>query len=117
VISSAALESLRGDHSAAWQEQRRYTPSTIRALAADAGLEVERVSFMFASLFPLTYTVRLGQRLLRPLRGHRIDSEIGVPPAPINAVLTWIVRGEAALARHVRMPIGSSLLMVARKPR
>lgn len=116
VISAAALEMLRGDHSEAWEERRRYTPAMMRALAVDTGLEVERVSFMFASVFPLTYAVRLAQRLMRPLREHRIDSDIAVPAAPINAVLTWIVRGEAALARHMPMPIGSSLLLVARKP-
>ncbi len=90
VISSAALEVLRGDHSDVWHEQRRYTPATIRALATDAGLTVERISFMFGSVFPLTFAVRLGQRLLRPLRQHRADAEIAVPPAPINTVLTWM---------------------------
>jgi SAM-dependent methyltransferase len=116
VISVAALEVLRGDHAEAWQEQRRYTPAMLRALAADTGLSVERVSFMFASVFPLTLAVRLGQRWLRPIRCHLIDSDIAVPAAPVNAALTWLVRAEAALARRVPMPIGSSLLLVARKP-
>jgi SAM-dependent methyltransferase len=115
MISVAALDLLRGDHAEAWQEQRRYTPAMLRALAADTGLAVERVSFMFASLFPLMLGVRLMQRCLRPIRDHKVDSDIAVPAAPINAALTWLVRREAALARHVPMPIGSSLLMVARR--
>jgi len=38
-----------------------------------------------------------------------------VPVEPINLLLTTLVSAEAALVRHVPMPIGSSLLVVARK--
>jgi hypothetical protein len=34
----------------------------------------------------------------------------------VNGVLTWMLKAEAALSRRVPMPIGSSLLVVARKP-
>jgi hypothetical protein len=40
---------------------------------------------------------------------------MAVPWGPVNAVLGWLVRGEAALARRFPMPIGSSLLVVGRK--
>jgi SAM-dependent methyltransferase len=116
VITMAALEMLRGDHSESWQEVRRYTPDMVRALMAQAGLRVERVSFLFGSLFPLMWSVRFVQRLLRPFRAHRPDSDIAVPPAPINGLLTALVLAEARMARHVSLPVGSSLLVVARKP-
>ena len=115
VLTLAALESLRGDHAVVWEEKRRYTPAMARRLVEGAGLEPLRVSFLFASLFPLMLSVRLAQRALRPFRGVRPDADIAVPAAPVNAALTWLVRGEAALARRVPMPIGSSLLVVARK--
>lgn len=116
LVTMAALEVLRGDHSEAWQEVRRYTPAIARRLVSAAGLRVERVSFLFASLFPMILTVRTWQRLLRPFRQPRADSDIAVPAAPINAALTWLVSGEAALARRLPMPLGSTLLVVARKP-
>lgn len=117
VVTVAALEMLRGDHSEAWGEQRRYTPTMVRRLAEDAGLQVERVAYLFGSLFPLMVTVRAWQRLRRRLgRPPRPDSDIAVPPDPINRVLALLVSGEAALARQVRLPVGSSLLLVARKP-
>ena len=116
VITVAALDVLRGDHSEAWQEVRRYTPATARVLVEAAGLRAERVSFVFASLFPLMVVVRFAQRLSRRFRAHNADADIAVPIAPVNALLTALVSGEAALARHVPMPIGSSLLVVARKP-
>jgi len=103
---------------AVWQEVRRYRPGTLTRLLADAGLAPpHRMKFTFASVFPLMLAVRVTQRLLRPYRPLRPDTDIAVPPAPVNALLTGLLRAEAALSRHVPMPIGSSLLVVARKGR
>jgi SAM-dependent methyltransferase len=116
VITLAALEALRGDHSEVWQEVRRYTPASARRLVEAAGLTPVRVSFMFASLFPLMMSVRIVQRLTKRLgRTVRADSDIAVPIAPLNLFLTALVSAEAALVRRMPMPIGSSLLVVARK--
>jgi SAM-dependent methyltransferase len=116
VVTMAALELLRGDHSESWQEVRRYTPAAARALFVRAGLHVERVTFLFGSLFPLMLAVRLMQRLLRPFRAHRPDTDIAVPSRPVNAVLTGLVMAEASVARRFPIPVGSSLLVVGKKP-
>ena len=115
VISMAALQILHGDHSEVWQEYRRYTRGSARALAEQAGLRVERVAFMFALLFPVLLVSRGVQRLTRRYREVRDDTDITIPPAPINALLSGLLRVEAALSRRVAMPVGSSLLVVARK--
>ena len=117
VLTVAAFEALRGDHSEAWQEVRRYTPRAARRLVEAAGLRPERVAFLFASLFPLMFAVRRTQRLMRPFRELRPDTDIGLPSGPVNAALSAVVTVEAALARRIPMPIGSSLLVVATKPR
>jgi ubiquinone/menaquinone biosynthesis C-methylase UbiE len=116
VLNVTALELLRGDHSDVWSELRRYTPQTAARLIEDAGLQVARITYLFASLVPLMLAVRRVQRMLRPFRAPRGDSDLAVPPAPVNAILTGLVNGEAALARRVAMPFGSSLLVVAKKP-
>jgi SAM-dependent methyltransferase len=116
VLNVSALEVLRGDHSESWQEVRRYTPAMLRRLADAAGLRVERLRFLFGSLFPLMVSMRAWQRLQRRRRGPRPASDIAVPPAPINALLTGVVTLEATLAPYVPMPAGSSLLLLARKP-
>jgi SAM-dependent methyltransferase len=115
VASMAALDILHGDHSEVWQEYRRYNRATARALAEQAGLRVERVAFMFATLFPLLVLSRGAQRLTRRFREVRDDSDIGIPPAPVNGLLSWMLAAEAAVSRRVRMPVGSSLLVVARR--
>jgi SAM-dependent methyltransferase len=116
VLTVAAFEILSGDHAEVWSECRRYTPRTARELVGSAGLEVERLSFAFASLFPLMLVVRAAQRLLRPFRNGPSHADIDVPWAPINTGLMMLLDGEAALSRHIDMPIGTSLIIVARKP-
>ena len=116
MLTLAALDMLRGDHAIAWNELRRYTPATARRLVGQAGLRAELVTFMFGSVFPVIASARLLQRVLRPIRGVRDDSDMSVPVAPVNGVLTALVVAEAALARRgIRAPIGSSILVVARK--
>jgi SAM-dependent methyltransferase len=117
VLNVSALELLRADHAEVWNERRRYTPASAGRLVGDAGLQVVRISFLFASLFPIMLTTRLWQRIVRPFRTPAGDSDLEVPGEPVNAMLTKLVETEAALSRRFRMPIGSSLLIVARKPR
>jgi len=116
VINVTAMEFLRGHHSNFWGEFRRYTRSSGTRLAERAGLEVLQISYLFASLVPMIFTVRRAQQLLRRLWTPRADVDLTVPAAPVNAVLSWMVKGEAALAHRVPLPFGSSLLIVVRKP-
>ena len=116
VLTLAALDFLRGDHAIAWNERRRYTLPKARRLVEQAGLRAELVTFMFGSVFPVIASARLLQRVLRPIRGVKDDSDMSVPVAPVNAALSALVIAETALARHgIRTPVGSSILVVARK--
>jgi hypothetical protein len=58
--------------------------------------------------------LRQRRRGLRP--ENEADSEIAVPPAPINAIMTAVMRLEALWLRAFDEPFGSSLLCLARKP-
>jgi SAM-dependent methyltransferase len=117
VFNFAALEILRGQHSVFAEEVRRYTPRQVRRLLEGAGLRIERLSFVHASLFPIMLPVRVLTRWLgadgEPEAG---EWEIKVPPRPVNAALTLAVGLEALALRAVNMPFGSSLMCVARKP-
>jgi hypothetical protein len=119
VVTAAALDVLRGGHAGTWPEVRRYTTSRMRAIVERAGLKVHRLTYLFASLFPAMLAVRLLSRRSGPSGPPdgmiAEDWEMHVPPAPINAVLTWMLSGEAAISRRLPMPAGSSVLVVARK--
>lgn len=117
LFNFAALEVLRGSHSVFAEEVRRYTPGQVRRLLEGAGLKVERLSFAYASLFPLMLAVRVGHRYFRKGDAESGEWEIEVPAAPVNGLLTAAVGVEALALRAVNMPFGSSLFCLARKPR
>jgi len=58
--------------------------------------------------------VRFAQRLRRG--GHQLsDGELSVPKAPVNLTLSGLLAVESVALRVVDMPLGSSLLTLARK--
>jgi SAM-dependent methyltransferase len=115
VMSVAALDVLRGGHSVLSQEVRRYSRRRLRWLVEDAGLRIERLTFAHASLLPLMLPVRLYQRWAANGALRPGEFDITVPPAPLNAAFSGVLRLEAAALRVIDMPIGSSLLCHARR--
>lgn len=116
VFNFAALEVLRGQHSVFAEEVRRYTPAGVRRLLEGAGFEVERLTFAYASLFPIMLPTRiLGRWMGNNGEPNSGEWEIRVPPAPMNAAFTLAVGAEALALRALNMPFGSSILCIARK--
>ena len=116
VINVAALDMLKGDHSALVSEVRRYTTASLTAKLEPSGFRVERATYTNAVLFPLT----AGARVLQRLRGVRDDGgrrgDFYVPPAPVNALFSGALALEAGLvSAGINMPVGSSVLCLARK--
>jgi len=114
LLNTAALDVLRGSHSVLSMERRRYTSARLKSLLAGNGLQVLRMTFTNMTTFPLT----LASRLLERVRGRASDAsdaDLRVPPAPINALLSGAVAIDGMLLRAVDLPIGSSLLAIARK--
>ena len=112
VLNVAALPLLRGNHSILGGEVQRYTRSGLRNHLERAGFDVRRLTYTNATILPLVAAVRFAQRLAGH---HASDREMTVPPAPLNAALSALLAAEAAALRVVDMPLGSSLLALARK--
>jgi ubiquinone/menaquinone biosynthesis C-methylase UbiE len=113
IVNVAALEALRGNHSILSGEVRRYSRPDLRRRLEAAGFHVTHSTYTNLSILPMVAAVRLQQRF----SGHvESQEEITVPPAPINALLSGLLAIEAAALRVVNMPVGSSLVAVARKP-
>ena len=64
---------------------------------------------------PLILAVRTGQRRMGLATPEEAGTDVVIPSAPVNAMLSGLLRLEARALRVVAMPIGSSLLCVARK--
>ncbi len=99
---------------------RRYSVEDICKKLTEAGFCVEFVSQFMASIFPMVWLVRK----LRGLAPHadsrtayaRTSDEFRLVPV-VNAMLTARLTLEAGwLARGHRLPFGTSLVVVARKP-
>jgi len=117
VINVAALEILKGDHSALGGEVRRYTKRDLSGKLERTGFDVKRLTYTNAALFPITAAVRLLQRA----RGVKADGgnkgDFYVPPAPINALFSGALALESKIVEAgIDMPVGSSLLCLAQKP-
>jgi SAM-dependent methyltransferase len=116
LVNVAALDLLRGSHSTLTMERRRYTPSRLIALLNAAGFVVTRLTFTNMLTFPLTLGVRMADRFTGRVNTGS-DAELHVPPAPINLILRGAMAIEGALLRMTNLPIGTSLMCVARKTR
>ena len=117
VINTAALDMLRGDHSVLGGEVRRYTKRELGGKLERAGFSVTRLTYTNASLFPITAAVRALQRLRGAKTGAENKGDFYVPPAPINALFSGALALEAKIIEAgLDMPVGSSLLCLARKP-
>ena len=116
IVNVAAMPVLRGDHSILSREVRRYTRASLHELIASAGFRIERLTYTNAVLFlPM-----LGVRLFHRIRGLSAESdaasEIAVPPAVVNGVLSLLLFLESVWLRVGVNPAGGSLLCLARKP-
>lgn len=114
LINVAALDILHGSHSTLTQEKRRYTRGRLVARLAGAGFSIERLTYTNLTPFPFALTVRLGERLTGRA-GVASDADLQVPARPINAAFNLALSLESAWLRMGNLPIGTSLMAIARK--
>ncbi len=112
VVTVPALPMLWGTSDVFNHHHRRYTRSMLRA-AITSRFEIDRLSYFNTWLFPPISVIRVLSRLAsRPG-----EEEIGLPPRPVNALMRAIFSSERHVLARTDLPIGVSLLCVARKPR
>lgn len=116
IVNVAALDVLRGNHSVFGSEVRRSTRRRLRAILAVHGFDVVRLTYTNFTLFPLMLAVRTAQRLIGLATPEEAGTDIMVPARPLNALLSSLLTLEGRALRFANMPVGSSLLCVARRP-
>ena len=96
---------------------RRYAADEIREKLMEAGFEVEFLSQFMASIFPIVWAFRKlsGLRSNAGRAKTLADEEFRVVPI-VNPILTALLNLEARwLAGGHRLPLGTSLVVVARR--
>ncbi|MEO8284984.1 MAG: class I SAM-dependent methyltransferase [Chloroflexota bacterium] len=116
-LNLPAFNFLRSEHDRATDVARRVTRPEIEAKLAAVGFKVKRATYWNMVLFPVVVAVRFLRRessedLQAPAR-----SDIVLPPGPLNLGLTICVWLEHLLLRAISLPLGSSVAVVAVKPR
>ncbi|HMA35239.1 MAG TPA: class I SAM-dependent methyltransferase [Chloroflexia bacterium] len=114
-LNLPAYAFLRSEHDQATDVGRRYTRRDLRRKVEAAGFTVERMSHWNTILFPIVLAVRLRRRRGQTRDRAVAQSDIHVPAAPINRLLTRIVRLESRAINHLTIPYGSSIMCLARK--
>jgi SAM-dependent methyltransferase len=93
--------------------RRRYTRRELTGKVTAAGLEVVFASSFVSSLLPALIVARVARRL----RPGRYELEAELRPGRLNGLFERMLDGERRLIElGVSLPVGGSLLVVARKP-
>ena len=106
-----AFDWLRGAHDVGIHTERRFTLGPFANEIEAAGFYVEHATYGNSLLFPLAVLKRV---LDRWLPGSPAD--LSIPPGPINAIFEAAVALEGPLLSRTRLPLGLSVIVVARKP-
>lgn len=112
LVHVPALPVLYGKHDQVAHHYRRYLKSTLLAPLRAAGYQPVHCSYGTLAVLPLVVLVRLVVALM-PGRPH---VEMKMPPAPVNAFLTVVARAESSLVAGPGLPLGMTLVALARKP-
>lgn len=111
LITVPAFEFLWSRHDERHHHKRRYAKDALVSRAAAAGFTPVVATCFNSLLFPLIAGVRLGKRILGL---DEVEDEV-LPPHPINRILYALFASERHLVGRVPLPLGVSLLMIARK--
>ena len=115
-VTAAAFDWLKGEQDAATHGLRRYTDPGMRTKVSRAGFRVERSSYANTLMVLPVFLIRRLRATLAPA-SKQTDavSEFHLAPGVVNGLLTALLSFEAAVASRVRLPVGSTLVMRARK--
>jgi SAM-dependent methyltransferase len=114
ILNLPAFASLSRMHDVAVHIRERYRLTPLCTCLQQVGFRMDVATYRL----PWLFLVMLGLRLYEAIRRPRtVTSDVKPVPAVLNQILLRMHRVENALiARGVRMPWGSSVFVVARKP-
>jgi SAM-dependent methyltransferase len=111
LMTVPALPWLWSRHDVTHHHFRRYTRSQLDGVLRRAGLEPVGISYFNTLLFPAIAAARLVRKVLNLQGGH----DDAMPSAFMNGLLKKIFGLESHFVGRISMPIGVSLLAVAKR--
>ena len=111
-VRTPALQALYGGHDVTLHTKHRYTTNEMARKLRQAGLEVLQSTYANTLLFP----VAASRRLAAKVRGNSGESDVRPVHPILNEALKALFSLEASLLPRTSMPVGLSVIAVARKP-
>ncbi len=99
-------------HDELHHHKRRYTMAPYRSLFDAAGLTTLRASYFNTLLFPPIAAIRA----LKMLTGSKAADDDSIPSPPVNSLLSAVFGAELGWLKHASLPIGVSIVLIARRP-
>jgi SAM-dependent methyltransferase len=108
VITVPAHQWMWSVHDVVNHHQRRYSRRALKALIEGSPLKLEAIGYFNSLLFPVAVAERLASRVT-----GKEDSDLALPPRPLNAALEAVFAAERHLVGRLPLPPGLSLFAVA----
>jgi SAM-dependent methyltransferase len=117
LMTVPAMASLWSAHDVTHHHRRRYRASELRTLVSSAGFDVTYLSYYNFMLFPIIAGARIWQRLRQrdPAEANG-RHDLTMPSPAVNSIVQRIFSSERHLIGRARVPLGVSLIVVARAP-
>lgn len=110
LVTDCAHMFLWSKHDEIMHARCRYSKSQLVKAVESAGFCIERATYLFMLPFPFFIMHWFASSVLHQYVPHSST------PWSINKLLLFLTKVEAKLIQYVNLPIGSSLLIVAKKP-
>lgn len=115
LVTVPALKCLWSSHDEINHHYRRYDEKQLSRLFDPEKWEILRSSYFCSLLFPLIWAARTMKKLRQRWTGAAPDHDFSFGPGIIDTTLYHIFRTERRLLQMSDLPVGSSLIVVARR--
>ncbi|HEY4333150.1 MAG TPA: class I SAM-dependent methyltransferase [Ilumatobacteraceae bacterium] len=109
VLMEPSGRHLRRSHDTVTHTARRFSVKDMRALATNAGLDVERATAAYSFLLPPAAVLSVLQR-------NSTTSDVDRSPSGLGGTLGFVAALERRVLRRFDIPFGLSAIVVARRP-
>lgn len=108
LVTDCALPFLMSKHDVRNHARQRYTVTEMTQKIESAGFKVEKASYIYFFIFPLTVFSRFIERYTQ-------SSDVNLPHPILNTFLFGICLAESYMLKIASFPIGSSIIVKATK--
>lgn len=112
IVTDSALNWLRGPHDEAVHTRKRYSLAEMSQMIEAAGFHIVRRTYANSLIFVPTVAHRLLRRLFP---SSTTQSDVVDMPDGVQRLLSGVQAIERWLLRRVRLPLGTTVVVVARK--